>query len=87
MVFKNILGSLNVLYNTGNHMYVMDTLMQQSCAVMLAGGSKSRFGSGSGSNPEPDRCKGFLHMKTRTIVIGPVLSPKPGISTLHFRSN
>jgi hypothetical protein len=27
--------------------------------VVLATGPNSRFGSGSGSNPEPDRCNGF----------------------------
>ena len=27
--------------------------------VVVATGQNSRFGSGSGSNPEPDRCNGF----------------------------
>jgi len=33
--------------------------------VVLAMGPKSRFGSGSGSNPQPDRCNGFP-LKTRS---------------------
>ena len=48
--------------------------------VVLAMGPKARFGSGSGSNPEPDRCNGFYHTKTWTIAIGLVLPPK----TRHF---
>jgi len=34
-------------------------------AVMLATGPNSRVGSGSSSNPEPNRCNGFPH-KTRS---------------------
>ena len=33
--------------------------------VVLAPGRNSRVGSGSGSNPEPNRCNGFPH-KTRS---------------------
>jgi len=33
-------------------------------SLVLATGPNSRFGSGSGSNPEPNRCNGFPH-KTR----------------------
>ena len=47
---------------------------------MLATGPNARFGSGSGSNPEPDRWNGFYHTKTRTVVIGPVLPRK----TCHY---
>ena len=47
---------------------------------MLATGQNSWFGSGSSSNPAPERCNGFYHMKTQTVVIGPVLPPK----TQHF---
>jgi len=47
---------------------------------VLATGPNSRFGSGSGYNPEPDRCDGFYHITTQTVVIGPVLPPK----TRHF---
>ena len=33
-------------------------------------------GSGLGLEPEPNRCNGFYHTKTRTVAIGPVLPPK-----------
>jgi len=36
-----------------------------ACQLVLATGPNSRVGSGSSSNPEPNRCNGFLH-KTRS---------------------
>ena len=47
---------------------------------MLATVPNSRVGSGSGSDPEPNRCNGSYHTKTRTVAIGLVLPPK----TRHF---
>ena len=47
---------------------------------MLAKVPNARVGSGSGSDPEPNRCNGSYHTKTRTVAIGPVLPPK----TRHF---
>jgi len=47
---------------------------------VLATVPNSRVGSGSGSDPEPNRCNGSYHTKTRTVAIGPVLPPK----TRHF---
>jgi len=43
-----------------------------------------RIGSGSGSDPEPNRCNGSYHMKTRTVAIGPVLPPKHSITSPQF---
>jgi len=47
---------------------------------VLATVPNSRVGSGSGSDPEPNRCNGSYHTKTRTVAIGLVLPPK----TRHF---
>jgi len=41
-----------------------------------------RVGSGFGFDPEPNRCNGSYHTKTRTVAIGPVLPPK----TQHYKS-
>ena len=48
--------------------------------LVLATVPNSRVGSGSGSDPEPNRCNGSYHTKTRTVAIGPDLPPK----TRHF---
>jgi hypothetical protein len=42
----------------------------------------SRVGSWSGSDPEPNRCNGSYHTKTRTVAFGPVIAPK----TRHFNT-
>jgi len=42
---------------------------------VLATVPSSRDGSGSGSDPEPNRCNGSYHTKTQTVAIGPVLPP------------
>ena len=49
---------------------------------MLATVPNRRVSSGSGSDPEPNRCNGSSHTKTRTVAIGPVLPPK----TRHYKS-
>jgi hypothetical protein len=41
-----------------------------------AGGGSVSNGSGLGLEPEPNRCNGLYHTKTRTVAIGPVLPPK-----------
>jgi len=41
------------------------------------GSSSVSNGSGLGLEPEPNRCNGSYHTKTRTVAIGPVLPPKP----------
>jgi len=48
--------------------------------VVLATVPTRKYGSGLGLGPEPNRCNGFYHTKTRTFAIGPVLPPK----TRHF---
>jgi len=45
-------------------------------SVLLATGPNSWFGSGSGSNLEPDCCNGFCHTKTQNVAIEPVVQPK-----------
>ena len=52
----------------------------KNLCLVLATVPNSRVGSGSGSDPEPNRCNGSYHTKTRTVAIGPVLPPK----TRHF---
>jgi hypothetical protein len=49
-------------------------------SVVLATVPNSWVGSGSGSDPEPNRCNRSYHTKTWTVAIGPVLPPK----TRHF---
>jgi len=61
-------------------LHAFSSLAANRCGLVLATGPNSRFGSGSGSNPEPDRCNGFYHTKTRTVANGSVLPPK----TRHF---
>jgi len=56
------------------------TLLNPS--VVLATVPNRRVGSGSGSDPVPNRCNGSYHTKTRTVAIGPVLPPK----TRHNKS-
>ena len=52
-------------------------LHRRSCSrVVLTTVPNSRVGSGTGSDPEPNRCNGSYHKKTRTVAIGPVLPPK-----------
>ena len=51
-------------YITTRHFVLSFSSLLQS-QVVLATGSNARFGSGSGSDPEPDRCNGFPH-KTRS---------------------
>jgi len=50
--------------------------------VVLATVQNRQVGSGSGSNPEPNRCNGTYHTKTRTVAIEPVLLPE----TRHYKS-
>jgi hypothetical protein len=51
-------------------------------SVVLATVPNSWVGSGSGSDPEPNRCNRSYHTKTWTVAIGPVLPPK----TRHFNT-
>jgi len=53
--------------------------ISRAVALQLQKDSVSN-GSGLGLGPEPNRCNGFYHTKTRTVAIGPVLPPK----TRHF---
>jgi hypothetical protein len=50
--------------------------------VVLATVPNRRVGSASGFEPEPNRCNGSYHTKTRTVAIGLVLPPK----TRHYKS-
>jgi len=51
-------------------------------SLVLATVPNRRVSSRSGSDPEPNRCNGSYHTKTRTVAIGPVLPPK----TRHYKS-
>jgi hypothetical protein len=44
--------------------------------LVLATVPNSRVGTGSGSDPEPNRYNGYYHTKTRTVAIGQVLPTK-----------
>jgi hypothetical protein len=52
------------------------SLLGPTVELMLPTGQKIRFCSGSGSNPEVDRCNEVYQMKTWTVAIGPVFPPK-----------
>jgi len=49
---------------------------QDGLYIALAAVPNRRVGSGSGSDPEPNRCNRSYQTKTQTVAIGSVLPPK-----------